>query len=667
MKYYLLAVFILFFLFVHNNIFAGDGPGRWTPEYMMQFKRVANPEISPDGKWIAYTVSEPRMNGERSDFLTHIHITSADGEVQYQLTRGMESAIQPQWSPDGAYIAFLSTRGGDGNQLWRIRRDGGEAQRITRIEGGVIWYSWSPDGSYIAFTRADPESKEQKRKRDEGRYVRVVDTNYRYAHLYTIATEKNENGDRPVKRLTRGDFNVRYFDWSPDGRHIVFEHMPTPKINEWVNINISIVPSDSGETLLLVDWDGSNSLPVFSPDGERIAFVSDSGNTRWAYAGDLYTISRDGSDPKRLAKTFDRRPGFLRWSIDGKRLFYVEFHRTSSRLFSIPVDGGNYDIITTGSGVYQGATLSKDETVVAAIHEDFDTPPDVIISDVGDFYPKRLTNVNEGYQKYPAGKGEVIRYTTPDGLEIEAPLIYPVDYEEGHRYPLIMIPHGGPAGVSPEMYTASSSIHPLPAFAAEGYFVLRPNFRGSTGYGKEFRFANINDWGYGDLDDMVAGIDYLIEQGMVDPDRLAIMGYSYGGYIAAFAVTRTDRFRAAIVGAGITNLISMAGTTDIDGFVTDYFESEIWENTEVYIRHSPIFHVENITTPTLIIHPEEDARVPASQGWELYTALKRRGVETQLLLYPGQPHAIGNPKYIQDIGERYIQWLNKYVRDVDLR
>lgn len=654
--------FVVCILLVNGVVIAGDQSAGWTPEYMMQFKRVGATDISPDGRWIAYTVSEPRMDGEQSDFLTHIHVTNADGTEQFQLTRGDESASNPQWSPGGNYIAFTSSRGGSGNQIWRIRFRGGEAERLTDLEGGVSSFAWSPDGSVIAFTRTDPETEEQKKRKRERRDVNVVDTDFRYAHLYTVAVEKNENGERPVQRLTAGDFHVGNFDWSPDGKHIAFDHRPTPRINDWVLTSVSVVPSDSGEVRLLVDQGGMDSNPKFSPDGKTIAFVSDGGAARWPRAFDIHTISFDGSNLKKLSETFDRQPNLVRWSNDGRRIFYTETHRTSPRLFSIPAGGGNYEIVTTGRGVYRGVSFNNDATVMAAIHENFDVPPDVVISNVRRFQPRRLTDVNKGFQKFPMGRGEVITYTSPDGLEIESPLIYPVNYEEGGRYPLILMVHGGPAGVYLETYSASSGTYPLQAFAEEGYFVLRPNFRGSSGYGKEFRFANVADWGFGDYEDLMAGVDYLIERDKVHPDSLAILGWSYGGFMTSFAVTRTDRFRAAVVGAGVTNLVSMTGTSDIPGFLPDYFEAELWENYERFIRHSAMFRVEHVTTPTLILHPEEDVRVPPSQGWELYHALNRRGIDTQLVLYPRQPHGLREPKFIQDAGERQIEWLNKHIR-----
>lgn len=646
-------------------LIAGD-IDRWTPEYMISFKRVGSAEISPDGKWIAYTVSEPLTDGEKSEYLTHIHLVDADGTVQFQLTRGDISATNPRWSPDGEYIAFTSSRDGNRSQIWVIRFRGGEAERLTDVKGGIRSYVWSPDGKYVAFTMTEPPTDEQEKARRERRDVRVVDEDFRYSHLYTIPFHEDDDGKREVQRITEGNFNIGSFDWSPDGKWFVFDHQPTPKVNDWVHADISFVPADSGEVKLLVDQGGMDASPFFSPDGKTIAFVSDGGEARWPRAFDIYTVPFEGStSPIQLAETFDRQPSLIGWAADGKHIYYAETQRTSRRLFSIPVGGGNYRVVTTGNGVFGGFSIDKTGTALASVHQDFDTPPDVILSDIDLFSPERLTAVNEGFDKFPKGKAEVIRYASTDGFEIEAPLIYPVGYDPDRRYPLILMVHGGPAGVYLETYTAASATYPLQAFAAEGYFILRPNFRGSSGYGQEFRFANIADWGYGDFEDLMAGVDYLIHRGMVHPDSLAIMGWSYGGFMSSFAITRTDRFKASIVGAGVTNLVSMTGTSDIPGFLPDYFEAEVWEDYDLFKKHSAMFQVDKITTPTLILHPEEDVRVPPSQGWELYHALFRRGIETQLVLYPRQPHGLQEPKFIVDAGQRHIDWLGRYVRNQD--
>ena len=260
------------------------------------------------------------------------------------------------------------------------------------------------------------------------------------------------------------------------------------------------------------------------------------------------------------------------------------------------------------------------------------------------------------------GKTEVIRWKSKDGKEIEGLLTYPVNYKAGRKYPLILNIHGGPTGVFVQNFTAASGIYPIQAFAQQGYAVLRPNPRGSSGYGKDFRFANYNDWGFGDYEDDQAGVDNLIGMGIVHADSLVICGWSYGGYMTSFTVTKTDRFKAASVGAGVTNLMSFNGTADIPGFIPDYFGGEFWNRADVYAKHSAMFNIKNVKTPSQVIHGERDIRVPPSQGFEFYAAMKRLGVPTEMITYPRTPHGPQEPKFIQDIGERMIAWFNRHVK-----
>lgn len=639
-----------------------DNDERWSPEYMVEnFKRVGGTEISPDGEWIAFTVSESRTDGDQSDFLTHIHLVRADGTRQFQLTRGDESASNPQWSPDGEYLSFTSTRNGNGNQIWLIDPRGGEAWPVTEAEGSVSRYRWSNSGERIAFSMVDPPSEEEEQRRQERRDVNVVGEDLKYAHIYVIEVDPGRQKPADIQRLTEGEFHVGSFDWSPDDETIAFDHQPRPGTEYWPETDISTVPSDSGAVEKLIDLGGSDSSPRYSPDGNYLAFVTDRGDPRWpGYEVMMVQDLRDGS-MVGLGETHDDRPMMVEWAPDSEEIYYMELHKTSIDLFAMPVDGGPYRQITEGSGRFTGFSLSEDGSMLAAVHQDFDRAPDIIVSGMERFRPRRLTDINDGYEQTEIARAEVIEYQSSDGKRIESVLIYPLDYREGEQYPVLLHVHGGPTGVYGESYVASPHVYPLQKFAAEGYFILRPNFRGSGGYGKEFRFANISDWGYGDFEDMIAGLDRLINEGKADPDRQAIMGWSYGGYMSSFAITRTDRFKASMVGAGVTNLISMTGTSDIPSFLPDYFEGEFWENYERYQRHSAIFNVENIRTPTLILHPEEDIRVPPSQGYELYHALDRMGVDTKMVTYPRQPHGIQEPKFIIDAAERQLEWLEKYV------
>lgn len=636
---------------------------RWTPDVMIKFKRVGGTAISPDGKWIAYTVSTPLMEGEKSEFLTQIWIVSVDGKSNTQFTFGDKSSTNPRFSPDGKYLSFYSSRGSDGrNQIWVLRLAGGEAEQVTNAKGNISSYNWSPDGKRIAYVMTDPETEEEQKEKKEKRDMILVDQNFKYGHLYTVTVEKNDKGERVTKRLTGGNFHVTSFDWSPDGKTIVFAHQINPTVDVWPTTDIATVPSDSGAVKPLVAWKGYDGDPSYSPDGRWVAFESDNGDTRWAQARDAYLIPASGGEAKKLAQTPDRSFDIISWSADGKEIYISETDRTVPRVFALPINGDKPRIITTGNGTFTGAAFSRDGSIMSFIHQTPSAPPEVYVSSVKKFEPKKLTTVNPDFAKMTHAKTELITWKSKDGREIEGLLTYPLNYESGKRYPLILIIHGGPAGVFTQNYTGMGTTYPLQAFAQEGYAILRPNPRGSGGYGAEFRRANISDWGFGDFDDNEAGVNKVIEMGIAHPDSLVICGWSYGGYMTSFTITRTNRFKAASVGAGVTNLMSFVGTADIPSFLPSYFEGEYWDRMDVYMKHSTMFNVKKIKTPTQILHGERDARVPISQGWELYVALKRLGVPTEMIIYPRMPHGLQEPKFIADAGNRLISWFNKQLK-----
>lgn len=659
-------LFISLFIVVSIGIALGqEAATRWTPEVMIKFKRVGGTAISPDGKWVAYTVSTPLTEGEKSEFLTHIWVASADGTVNYQFTFGEKSCTNPQFSPDGKYLSFTSARGGSDtkNQIWLMKLTGGEAEQLTKAKAGVNFYAWSPDSKHIAYTMNDPETDQEEKDKKEKRDMTVVDGIYKYAHLYTMMLEKNEKGTRPTKRLTADNFHITSFDWSPDGKTIAFSHQVSPLVDVWPTTDISSVPADSGAVTSVLAWKGLDTSPTYSPDGKWLAFVSDKGDTRWAQATDVYVMPAKGGETRKLAETPDRNPGNITWSSDGKEIYFSETDHTSSRIFALPLDGGKPRVVTTGVGNYSGASFSLDGSALAFIHQTPEVSPDVYMTGKKKFEPKKLSSVNADFPKLAMGKTEIIKWKSKDGMEIEGLLTYPINYEKGRKYPLILNVHGGPAGVFTQGYTALGSVYPLQAFAQEGYAVLRPNPRGSSGYGATFRRANINDWGFGDFDDDQTGVDKVIEMGIAHPDSLVICGWSYGGYMTSFTITKTKRFKAASVGAGVTNLMSFNGTADIPSFLPSYFKGEFWDkdNLETYMKHSAMFNIRGVSTPTQILHGLSDVRVPPPQGYELYNALKRQGCSVEMIVYPRTPHGPQEPKFIQDIGQRMIAWFNKQL------
>jgi len=306
--------------------------------------------------------------------------------------------------------------------------------------------------------------------------------------------------------------------------------------------------------------------------------------------------------------------------------------------------------------------LNDSGTTFGFVRQTSDTPGDVFIaSATADFTPVQITTVNANLKLPPVGRTEVITWKSKDGKQIEGLLTYPVGYQTGQRVPLILNIHGGPAGVFQQTFVGGRGVYPLATFASHGYAILRPNPRGSSGYGAEFRRANIRDWGFGDYQDLMTGVDRVIEMGVADPQRLGVMGWSYGGFMTSWIVTQTSRFKAASAGAPVTNLMSFNGTADIPAFVPDYFGGQFWEVMDVYQKHSPMFNVKNVTTPTMIQHGEADVRVPVSQGYEFYNALKVKGVPTRMLVLPRQPHGPNEPKMQLATMKANLEWFEKYI------
>ncbi len=635
---------------------------QWTPEEMMKVKTVGAVQVSPDGKRVIFTVTEPLMTEDKSEYLTQIWMANADGSASFQFTFGEKSSTNPQWSPCGKCIAFTSSRSGK-NNIWRIRADGGEAEQLTDVKSEVMSFAWSPDGKSIAFTMTEPlseqEEKDQKAKND----ARVVDENIKKAHLWIIPVHKDTQGKREAKRLTQGDFHVdgEGWDWSPDGKTIAFSNVPSPVVDDWTKADISMVDVATSEIKPLVKTAAAESQPLYSPDGQWIAYTASDVPPTWGGTAWTMIIPSSGGQPKRLASTHDEQPDLVAWSADGKWIYFTEANGTISQLGALPVDGGMPKILNQNDSLVFSVNLNSTHTTFGLSAQALDKAPEVYVTAADKWSPIQVSKVNANAPSHPLGKTEVVHYRAPDGLEIEGLLTYPVGYEKGKRYPLLLIIHGGPAGVFVQSYLASRSAYPIAAYAAQGWAVLRCNIRGSSGYGKKFRYANYKDWGGMDFKDLMAGVDYVIGTGVADPNRLGVMGWSYGGYMTSWVITQTKRFQAASIGAPVTNLTSFTGTADIPSFIPDYFGAEFWNNPAIYTKHSAMFNIKGATTPTLILHGEQDLRVPIQQGYELYNALKRQGATVKMVVYPRQPHGLREPRLVLDAGKRNIEWFKQYL------
>jgi dipeptidyl aminopeptidase/acylaminoacyl peptidase len=636
-------------------------PTAWTPEMQIKVRAVAAPRISPDGRRVVYTVSEAVTTADRSEYVSQIWMASADGRENIQLTFADKSSTNPRWSPDGNWLAFTSTRKENKSNLYLLRVAGGEAEPLTDVKGSISDFEWSPDGRSIAYIMADPKTEEEEKNDKAKNDFRWVNENMKMARLYVIPVQKDASGKREPRKLTSENYNVGEFDWSPDGRSIAFGHTKSPVANDWTTSDVSVLDVATGKVTVFVNTPAAESAPLFSPDGRSLALLVSDNPPRWAQSGTVQIFPAAGGPPKVLAASYDGQPNVAGWSADGRRLYFSEARGTGTQIYAVDVAANRIDEVKTTNAVHTAVRLNRTGTAFAFVRQTAEAPPEVFVASASDFAPTQVSRANADLKLPPVGRTEVVRWKSTDGREIEGLLTYPAGYRAGQKVPLILNIHGGPAGVFQQTYVGGRGVYPIATFAARGYAVLRPNPRGSSGYGTEFRRANLKDWGFGDYQDLMTGVDKVIEMGVADPERLGVMGWSYGGFMTSWIVTQTKRFKAASAGAPVTNLMSFNGTADIPAFIPDYFGGQFWEASELYRKHSPMFNVKGVTTPTLIEHGDADIRVPISQGYEFYNALRAQGVPTRMLVLPRQPHGPTEPRMQLAAMQANLDWFEKYL------
>ncbi len=659
----LLGLLVLF----ASAITAQTGATAWDPEMQLKVRAVGTPRVSSDGKRMVYTVSEAVTTPEKSEFVSQIWMANIAAKENVQITFGDKSSTNPKWSPDGNWIAFTSNRKDNKNNLYLLSLNGGEAEPLTDVKSAVTNFAWSPDGRSIAFTMTDPKSEEEDKNDKAKNDFRWVDENLKMSRLYVLTIQKDANGKREPRKLTTGNYNVDEFDWSPDSSRIAFSHSKTPVANDWTTSDVSIIEVATAKVAVLANTPAAESSPIYAPDGNSIAILVSDNPPRWAQTGVIQVFATNATNasniaqPKSLIASYDGQPSIAGWSADGRRIYFSEAKGTATQIYALDVAANRIEEIKTSPAVYSAVALNRSGTTFAFVRQTPDTPGDAYVASVSDFSPVQISHVNADLKMPSVGRTEVIRWKAKDGKEIEGLLTYPVGYQNGQRVPLILNIHGGPTGVFQQTFIGGRGVYPLATFASRGYAMLRPNPRGSSGYGTEFRRANMQDWGGGDYQDLMAGVDRVIEMGVADPDRLGVMGWSYGGFMTSWIVTQTHRFKAASAGAPVTNLMSFNGTADIPSFIPDYFGGQSWDVMDRYQKHSPMFNVKGVTTPTMIQQGDADIRVPISQGYEFYNALKVQGVPTRMLVLPRQPHGPNEPKMQLAAMKANLEWFEKYL------
>lgn len=646
-----------------------------------QIHEVHDPQVSPDGQWIAYSVKTPLLKDDKNE--ERIWMIAAHGGEPIALTAEGTSSSHPRWSPDGKYIAFLSARNEGKTQVWLLNRLGGEAQRLTHTPQDIDELAWSPDSTRLALLMRDAsqeelegfkkeddkdsdKDKDSKEKKPKGQRPWVIDRRQfkqdeigyldrRRTHAYIFDLSK-----RSLTQVTSGDYDDDQLAWSPDGRQLAFvSNRTTPDPDATYNTDIWVVAADNtdkGAHLTEVTRSpGEDREPAWSPDGKWIAYSTRLDPAVFEYGTKhLAVIPATSGEAKVLTQSFDRMITAPHFSPDGKTIYFVADDDGALNLCSVPAAGGEITRPIGGKLVVNGYDVAKNGDIAAQVAT-IDRPDEIFTLPGGKL--TQVTHTNDAlFAQLKLSHGEYVHFKSKDGTNLAGYLYKPLDYTPGKKGPTILRPHGGPVWA----YYAEFA-HLAQLFAANGYAVLFPNPRGSTGYGQKYAQAIFADWGNKDFQDDMAMVDYAVQQGIADPEKLGVGGWSYGGISTNFIITQTTRFKAAISGAGEFLYSTNYGH---DHYQRDW-ETELgrpWEKKALWDKMSPFYRVASITTPTLIMGGNIDWNVPIINGEQMYQAFKSLGKTTELVVYPDEYHEFSTPSHIKDRLERYMAWYNHYVK-----
>ncbi len=634
------------------------------------WKQIGETRISPDGSRVVFVVrqADQKENHWRSD----LYLVSAAGGEVVQLTRNPGNDYSPRWSPDGKRLAFLSVRGEKEKarpQVYLWRPDGGDPERVTDSKTGVNSFAWSRDGRQIYFLANDPVPKEKEKRRKAKDDAKTVEKEFQYAHLYVIDLDS-----RRSRRITRGRFHIFSFELSPDGRTIAFVAAPTPLLNYIKQSEIYTVSVLGGARQQITHNNAPESNLHWSPDGRWITFTTDAtqdGVFHYVAPSRLFAVSATGGKAIPLMSRFKvgLSGGYL-WAPDGKAV-YLSLNRGITReLVKLRIEERDGRLAPAGRRtLYAGERLmsrphlDRSGKRMAFTLQDMQTPPDVYVAEVGRIdRARKLTDLNPQVRTWRLAKSEVIHWRSRDGVEVEGILYHPLEPTENKPVPLIVSIHGGPFAAEKISFRMNWGSYPHLA-AARGYAMLFVNYRGSSGYGDDWGRAIVGQYYTKDVDDILSGVDALVRRGIADSTRLAVRGWSNGGILTAWITTVTGRFKAAASGAGDVNWISDFGNSDIGvPFDIEYFAGRPWENLEHYLKKSPVFHLDRVTTPTLILFGAKDVRVPVGQGYEHYRTLKEVGkAPVEFVLFPREGHGLSELKHQRTKVQKELAWFDRYV------
>jgi dipeptidyl aminopeptidase/acylaminoacyl peptidase len=614
-----------------------------SPEQTLRRYGISDLQLSPNEKYIAFVLTDPIKGGDQK---RNIWLLNTESKTLTRFTASEKSDSQPRWSPDGQSLAFLSTRG-DRPQIYTILISGGEAQALTDSKTGVQNFEWSPDGTQIAFVArmANTDAEDKKiRDRDDARVIDHADKN---SLIYLL-----DLSSRQVRPVSDPKWRIAGFTWTPQGDQLVIVANDAP-VADWMTHRIYSLRIADGRMQEIAAPRGPFGSIKVSPDGKTIAYVGSRGDGPDPH--DLWIMSIAGGNPANLtASSIDRPVDSFSWRRDGSLLVSATTGFTHS-LFAVAADGKAQKL--PGAAVPPSGPLCAGSQVMAYTAENTTVAPELWLARQG-AAAEQVTQFNREWETIALSKLELIHYRTFDGKDIEAGLLKPAGYRAGTRVPCIVMVHGGPTGSWADRFDRWGQL-----LAARGFAILYPNIRGSLGYGHDFVVSNRYDWGGGDWKDVLASVDYAVGQGLADPEKLGIGGWSYGGYMAAWAVTQTTRFKASVSGAPMTDLESEFGTESAGVNIGDTWAlGTPYENQDLFAKRSPVTFVKSVRTPTLLLNGEEDTTDPIGQVQQFYRGLKRYHVECELVTYPREGHGIREEKHQLDVLNRVIGWFEKYLK-----
>ena len=629
---------------------------------VLALRTVDEATISPDGRWIAYVVTVRDYERNVSD--SDVYLVAATGGTPLRLTHGPRADRAPQWAPDGSWLAFLSDRGEEKRtQIYGIMPTGGEAWPVTTGRTNAVAFRVSPDGRRLAYVATAARDKaDEELERIRGRPI-VRDSAYasEWARLWVAPLADRKAG--AALQRSPDTLDVTSLAWAPDSRRLAWSAKPTPTLRS----------SAAGAVFVQDDTAAQPRMVTHMPGGETVAdwtadlglLVAGTAQQLGTYNRRLWLVPPDGGQPVSLTDGLDEDAQYVHATATA--LHVEAAHRTGRDLYRIPLRGGRAAgaplRVSDGARFYSGFSAARDGGTFAFIAEGASSAPEVHASPAARFAPKRLTDLNPQTTQLALGEQRVVRWrSAADSVEIEGVLTLPTNYRRGVRVPLLLVIHGGPSGVSSDRFPSARGAYPIAVFAGLGYAVLQPNYRGSTGYGQHFRALNRGDISGRDWVDVNSGVDHFIAEGIADSTRLGIMGWSFGGHHTFWGITQTQRFRAASAGAGATDLVSMYAQTDMPEFYHTYLGKRPWEDFELYQSRSAYRFVDRVRTPLLIQVGEADRRVPAEQSIQFYEAVKGIGkAPVKLVLYPGQPHGIQDPRLQRDLMSRNVEWFTRWI------